>query len=136
MAPFAIDGLFKFGTAILERIFPDPNRRAEAALELEKLRQSGELAELASETDIAKGQIEINVEEAKHQNIFVAGWRPFIGWVCGGSLAFHFMVRPIAAVFGATVPSLDIGDLIAILIPLLGLGGMRTYEKLRGVSKG
>jgi hypothetical protein len=87
-------------------------------------------------------QLAINLEEAKG-GFFVAGWRPFIGWVCGSSLAYTFVVQPFMAfaigVFAwklPPLPVLDTGSLMTILLGMLGLGGMRTYEKIKGVSGG
>ena len=88
MATFdPISAAFQLGGKLLDRFFPDPAKRAEAQLELLKLQQSGELAKLASETDLAKGQIAVNAEEAKHGSLWVAGWRPCVGWVGAAGLA-------------------------------------------------
>jgi hypothetical protein len=89
-----------------------------------------------------QGQLLINLEEAKHQNLFVAGWRPFIGWTCGVALAYSFVLQPFAAFLVGVykwqlppLPALDASSLMTILLGLLGLGGMRTFEKLRGVAR-
>lgn len=91
---------------------------------------------------IANGQISINQEEAKHSNVFVAGWRPFIGWVCGSALAFNFIIFPlvmwITLISGYVIPNppvLDMESLFTILGGLLGLGGLRTFEKFKGVER-
>lgn len=126
------------GGKVIDRIWPDPAQAAAAKLELLKMQQSGELAQLASETDLRKGQLAVNQVEAANANIFVSGWRPFIGWVCGSGLAFQFLVAPLltwgAALFGkmVAVPTLDMGTLLTLLLGMLGLGGMRTMEKLQG----
>ena len=92
-------------------------------------------------TRLDLAQMEVNKEEAKHKSIFVAGWRPFIGWICGASLALEFVVRPLAQwgldIAGKAVllPSLDTDALYPILMGLLGLGTLRTYEKFKGVNK-
>jgi hypothetical protein len=92
------------------------------------------------ETQI-KGQLKVNEKEAAHRSVFVAGWRPFIGWVCGVSIAYTYIFRPIAtdvaAFYGRHLflTELDSGALMALVTGMLGLGGMRTYEKWRGVSK-
>ncbi len=92
--------------------------------------------------ELAKGQLAINKEEAKSGNIFIAGWRPFIGWSCGVALVWHFIAAPFiiffAALFGATLPPLpefDMGSLMTVLMGMLGLGGLRTYEKQKGLTK-
>jgi len=86
-------------------------------------------------------QIEVNKEEAKHRTVFVAGWRPFTGWVCASALAYHFILEPII-VFGLalnniqlTLPQFDMGSLLTVLMGMLGLGGLRTYEKKQGLTK-
>jgi hypothetical protein len=92
--------------------------------------------------ELAKGQIEINKAEAQHKSIFVAGWRPFIGWTCGIALCWHFVLQPVvmflSAYIGFQIPELpefDMGSLMTILGGLLGLGGLRTYEKQKGLTK-
>lgn len=82
-----------------------------------------------------KAQTEINKVEASHRSIFVAGWRPSIGWACSFGLLYDFVVRPIAVGFGFDFPALNVSTLHDILIALLGLGAMRTGEKLLGRSK-
>ena len=87
-------------------------------------------------------QMEINIQEAKHRTIFVAGWRPFIGWVCGVALLYNFILRDLIA-WGLLMydkaleppPELAMEHLMTVLLGMLGLGGMRTYEKLKGKSK-
>jgi hypothetical protein len=84
----------------------------------------------------------INTEEAKHRNIFVAGWRPFIGWTCGLALFAHFILFPSADVITAylgydavSYPSFDMDSLMTILLGMLGLGGMRSFEKYKKLTK-
>jgi len=89
---------------------------------------------------LTKAQTDINLEEAKNPNLFVSGWRPFVGWICGFSLGWQFIGSPIFEWIvkltgkNITAPVLDTGSLITVLFALLGLGGMRTYEKFRGVE--
>lgn len=126
------------GGKVIDRIWPDPAQAAAAKLELLKMQQSGELAQLAAETDLRKGQLAVNQAEAGNANIFVSGWRPFVGWVCGVGLLTQFLIGPYmtwgAALFGkvAAFPTLDMGTLLTLLLGMLGLGGMRTMEKLQG----
>ena len=92
--------------------------------------------------ELAKGQLEVNKVEAGHRSALVAGWRPFIGWVCGVALAWHFVLAPviifIAAWLNVTLPALpefDMGSLMTVLMGMLGLGGLRTFEKSKGLTK-
>ena len=92
--------------------------------------------------ELAKGQLEVNKAEASHRSAWVAGWRPFIGWVCGVALAWHFVLSPViiflAAWFSVTLPALpefDMGSLMTVLMGMLGLGGLRTFEKHKGLTK-
>ena len=82
-------------------------------------------------------QSEINKVEAQHRTIFVAGWRPFIGWVCGVALAYNFVIRDLLIWFlgqEQVPPALQMEHLMTVLIGMLGLGGMRTFEKLNNKS--
>lgn len=106
----------------------------------ERLDKQEELLRLAQRPALV--QAEINKVEAQHRSVFVAGWRPFIGWVCGCALAYSFVARDLLAwglaVAGSTAaapPELAMEHLITILMALLGLGGFRTFEKLQGRAK-
>lgn len=80
-------------------------------------------------------QTKINEIEAKHRTVFVAGWRPFIGWVCGIAFAFHYIVMPLLLAYTDIKPiEFDTNSLFTVLMGMLGLGGLRTYEKLKGKS--
>ena len=141
MNPLLISGLFSAAQSLIERFFPDPEKKAAAQLELLKMQQNGELALLASETDLAKLQIQVNVEEAKSTNWFVAGWRPGIGWVCGAGLAYAALVEPFARFiakvwFGYTgeFPVISTDLTLQILMGLLGLTAARSIEKIKGAE--
>jgi hypothetical protein len=117
------------------RLIPDPNARAEAEEQLEANM-------LTAITGLVQGQLAINAKEAEHGSIFVAGWRPFIGWICGAALAWSFLLSPfvtwIAFMLGANlegIPVLDVGPLMTLVLGMLGLGGLRTYEKRLGVAR-
>jgi hypothetical protein len=130
---------FDFGGKIIDKIIPDAAERDKAKLALLEMQQNGELAKLAAETDLAKGQLAINAEEAKSASVFVAGWRPGAGWVCVIGLAYTFLIQPILSWVSAvqgwpTPPPLDMGDLLTLLGGLLGLGGFRMAEKMKGVA--
>jgi hypothetical protein len=105
----------------------------------------GKLAELAAQAEGAAqaGQLAINLEEAKSTSLFVAGWRPFIGWTCGSALAYNFILQPFLAFIIVAwrmqlppLPVLDMASLLTVLSALLGLSAMRTYEKVQRVEKG
>ena len=126
--------LLDLGGKVFDRLFPDPAQAAQAKLEMFKLQQSGELAQIT-------GQMDINKTEAASASVFVAGARPSVIWVCSIALAFQLVLAPlltwIAALFGSHImfPTLDTGTLTSLLMALLGLGGMRTVEKLNGVAR-
>ncbi len=90
------------------------------------------------ESDLSLKQMGINLQEAKHKSVFVAGWRPFIGWVCGSALAYNFILRDLIIVIFQfskdAVPELETGQLLTVLGGLLGLGTLRTVEKFKGVQ--
>jgi hypothetical protein len=142
MAFDPLSAAFELGGKVLDHFFPDPAKRAEAQLELLKLQQSGDLAKMANETSLMQMQADIDKTEAASPNLFVAGWRPFVGWTCGSGLAMQFIIAPIgtwiAALAGHAVafPTLDTGTMTTLLIGMLGLGGMRTVEKLQGAATG
>jgi hypothetical protein len=91
--------------------------------------------------ELAKGQMEINKTEAAHKSLFVAGWRPAVGWTCCLGMACNFLVIPMAnfalALTGSAivVPLLNTGEMMPVLMGMLGLGAMRTYEKKQGVQR-
>lgn len=129
-----VSALLDIGGKVIDRIWPDPEKAAQAKLELFKLQQSGELQQIA-------GQLEINKEEAKSANLFVSGWRPAIGWVCGLALTYTYLIYPLLLWAGAlwfpniSPPKLgNDGMLYELLLGMLGLGGMRTFEKVKGVA--
>jgi hypothetical protein len=87
-------------------------------------------------------QIEVNRAEAASGSVFKGGWRPFIGWVCGAAFAYHFVLQPFilfgVAVAGVSIPELpsfDMGSLMTVMMGMLGLGGLRSYEKKQGLTK-
>jgi hypothetical protein len=92
--------------------------------------------------ELAKSQIEVNKMEAQSRHWFVASWRPFIGWTCGIALMWHFVLSQFilffATMFGYSLPALpefDMGSLMTVLMGMLGLGGLRTFEKYKQISK-
>jgi hypothetical protein len=121
-------------TGLLDKFIEDKDQKAQLAHDL------ATMAERHAQ-ELAKGQLEVNKAEAASGSIFKGGWRPFIGWVCGTAFAYHFILQPII-VFGVTVagvtipelPEFDMGTLMPVLMGMLGLGGLRTVEKLQGRS--
>jgi len=136
-----VSAVLDIGGKLIDRLWPDPTQRDAAKLEMLKMQQSGELAQLTAETELAKGQLKINEVEAASGSLFVSGGRPFVMWVCGGALAYATILEPIAR-FLATVlyhysgafPVIDTTLTLQILLGLLGLGGMRSWEKGKGVA--
>ena len=117
----AIDPLtagLELATSIVSRIWPDKSVE--------------EQQQLAAALTLVQGQMATNQEEAKSTNWFVAGWRPFIGWICGSGLLYQFLIYPILIAFAPHIVQLDMGTLLALLGGLLGLGAMRSYDKLKG----
>lgn len=122
--------------ATVRQVIPDPVKQREFDLKFAELADKAD----AREDELLQGQIEVNKEEAKSSNLFVAGWRPFIGWVCGGTLAYTWVGAPLLK-FGfdvadkaVTLPALDPNTIYPIVLAMLGIGGMRTFEKLNGVA--
>lgn len=120
---------------VIDRVVPDVNLRKEAKIEIEKA-----LIDTANAALLA--QIEVNKVEAQHTSVFVSGWRPGAGWICVAALGFNFIVVPLSNYTIAIVdpsiippPSLELGPLLTILMGMLGLGGLRTYEKGQGTAR-
>jgi hypothetical protein len=128
-----ITALLSIGNTIIQKIFPDPAQAAQAQLALLKMQQDGELAAIS-------GQMEINKVEAGSSSVFVAGWRPFCGWVCGLGLAYVSILEPIlrltATLVGYTgeFPVIDTTLTMQVLLGMLGMGGLRTLDKIKGVA--
>lgn len=123
-------------TALLDKFIPDAGEKAKLAHEIATLAER-------NAHDIAMAQIETNREEAKHPSLFVAGARPMIMWICAISMAYHFILQPFL-MFGVLVagitlpenpPELDMGQLMPVLLGILGLGGMRSWEKINGCAR-
>ena len=123
---------------IVEKDIPDPQAAADAKLRVMELAQKGELAALDAEMRLALGQLEVNKAEAT-TDMFRGGWRPAVGWTCVFGLAYQFILQPVlpwlVALFGAQVPPLpaiDNESLMVLLTGMLGLGGLRTIERVKG----
>ena len=136
-----IGSVLDLGSKIIDRIWPDPAQRDAAKLELFKAQQAGEFKEMDQAFEIAKAQIGVNQVEASNGALFVSGWRPAIGWVCAAALAYQYVGRPLVAWTFAVVghplppmPGLD-DNLWQLMMGMLGLGGLRTFEKVKGASR-
>jgi hypothetical protein len=125
-----LDKLIAPVAGILDKFVADKDLKMKLQHELETAMHSANLA-----------QLEVNKAEAVHKSIFVAGWRPFVGWVCGIALAYHFILAPLLQ-FGFALagmeqdlPEFEFSQLSTVLMGMLGLGGLRTFEKMKGVSR-
>lgn len=116
--------------SVIDDLHTSTEEKQAAAIVMEKLRQ-----------EPGKLQAAVNMVEAQHRTIFVAGWRPFIGWVCGFALAYIWLLRPVLGDFMSTIGyplaplQISVVDVLALLGPLLGLGTLRTTEKLAGKTR-
>jgi len=133
------DALLGFGKIALDKFIPDPKAKTQMALELEKLHAAGDSEQLHAQVQLILAQTDINKVEAASSSVFVSGGRPFVIWVCGVALAYDFIVEPflrfIAQVifsYSGAFPVINTDALSTILTGLLGLGTMRTIEKLKG----
>lgn len=113
--------------SLLDKVFPDKTAADAAKAKLIELQMNGELQQIM-------GQLEINKAEAQSGNWFVAGWRPGAGWVCVLGLLYTFIVRPVATALGYPMPAIDTGELNALLFAMLGVAGLRSVEKVKGVA--
>lgn len=114
---------------IVSEVVVDADKKAQLEFDLIRL---GDEAQARLDAQVA-AQIEVNKVEAASGSVFVAGWRPAVGWVGAASLAYTYILQPFIGVF-TPVPPIDGGDLTTILLAMLGIGGMRTFEKYKGVS--
>jgi hypothetical protein len=126
--------------SVLDRLIPDVNARAQAQDEIRKALIEQESAVNQAIAEAAKAQAEVNLAEAQNPSMFVAGWRPFVGWVCGIACAYAFLIQPMltwisVGLGGKPLPTLDSSVLMTVLGGMLGLGAMRTVEKTQGVDR-
>ncbi len=132
---FPILDLFNIGSKIIDKVIPDKAAAAKAKSDLAVMQVQGDFAEL-------QGQMDTNKVEAASQSIFVAGWRPAVGWVCAFGVGTDVILRPLAnwlsAAFGHPInaPALDMSTLIPLLTGMLGFGAMRSFDKTQGTESG
>jgi len=119
---------------VLDRFFPNKEEKERAQREIE-----AKLTEHLAQIDLA--QLEVNKQEASHRSVFIAGWRPFVGWTCGLALFYTYLAQPMAMFILAQtgdlvqLPHVDLSMMMPVLLGMLGLGGLRSFEKYKGVSK-
>ena len=128
LTPALLGGL----ASLVDELFTTKEEKANAKIKVMELAVKGDLAQLA-----------VNAAEAKHKSLLVAGWRPFIGWTCGAAFAWAFLLAPIvqtivvytgADIDTAALPELDLATMMPVLLGMLGLGGLRTFEKSKGAA--
>lgn len=141
-----ITAIADLGGKLIDRFFPDPAQAAQAKLELLKMQQNGELQEMATISGLDLAQIEVNKVEAASSNLFVAGWRPAIGWVCAASLALYYIPRFVLGMgfwcytaWGAQslppLPEMGVADVLGLVATMLGSSLIRMREKEKGVAR-
>lgn len=132
MNPLLIGTVLEVGKTILDRFVPDPEAKRQAEMEMIRMAADGELKQIIS-------QLEINAKEATHPSVWVAGWRPAFGWCGAAGFVYATMVQPLLA-WGAAIkgwpepPSLNLDLLWVVVTGMLGIGGLRTVEKMKGVA--
>lgn len=136
-----LSALFDLGKTAIEKIWPDPSKRADELFRLEQLKQQGDLALMKAQVDLLLGQIEVNKIEAQSSSLFVSGWRPWAGWVGGVAFAYASIVEPIARFvakvgygYQGNFPEINTELTIQVLLGMLGLGLMRSFDKKQGTD--
>lgn len=136
-----LGAVFDFGGKIIDKLWPDPEKAAQAKLEMLKMQQDGAFKELELTFANANAQLAVNAEEAKNDSVFVSGWRPAVGWVCVGACGWNWIGLPVVeaaaslAGFSPVLAPADLSEMLPVLAGMLGLGWMRTHEKIKGVVK-
>ncbi len=138
---FDIKGLLDPIVAIINKVVPDKSAQLAATAQLQTLVLQGQLSEELTQLQaVTSNQSDINKAEATNSSVFVAGWRPAIGWVCALALGYQYLVRPLASGIAASIghpipalPGLD-DNLWQLMFGMLGMGGLRTAEKFKGVA--
>lgn len=135
---FPLLAIGELALKVIDKFIPDPQAKAEAQLKMLEMQQNGELQALAADTQLMQGQLDVNKEEAKSDSLFKSGWRPAVGWTCVAGLSYQVLFAPIFGWIAANLlgwsspPSLEMETLMTLLFGLLGLGGYRSIEKLKG----
>lgn len=138
MAFDPITAALTLGSTLIDRLVPDKTQAAAAKATLLEMQLKGELDQTA-------GQLTVDAAEAGSNSMFVAGWRPFVGWACGFAFVYVYIFQPFCqfalVAFKvnfdvAKMPALDIADMMPVLLGMLGLGAMRSYDKAQGTGNG
>lgn len=132
MNPLLLGPLFELGKSLIDRFIPDKEEARKAEMAFAVMAAEGELKQIIA-------QLEVNTKEAQHPSIFVAGWRPFFGWAGGVGFIYATMLQPLLAWYAAVnsipvPPELNLDLLWVVITGMLGIGGLRTYEKRVGVA--
>jgi len=114
-------------SGLLDKFIEDKDQKASLAHEIATMSER-------HAQELAKGQLEVNKAEAASGSLFRGGWRPAVGWICVAGFGVNFLISPIAAGFGFIVPQADTAVMLPVLMGMLGLGGLRTVEKVRGLK--
>lgn len=131
MNPLFIGPLVDLIGKISDKVWPDPAKKIEAQTALLQMQQSGELATLEKLSQSDNAQVEVNKIEAASDSSFKSGWRPALGWVCVAGFSYQLLARPFLIGAGHDYPSLDMETLTALTFGMLGLGAMRTIERIK-----
>lgn len=138
MAFDPITAAISLGSTLIDRLVPDKTAAAAAKVQLLEMQTKGELDQIT-------GQLTVDQAEAGSKSTFVAGWRPFVGWACGAAFCYVYILQPMLQFalvafkvnFDMTkMPALDIADMMPVLLGMLGLGAMRSYDKANGSGNG
>lgn len=125
---------------VIDRAWPDPAAKAQAAQALAELQQAGDFKVIDAELQRAQMQADVNKQEAASGDPFTSRWRPCVGYVCAAGLAYAAILEPVIRIvapiagYAGTLPAVDTTLTMQLLFGLLGLGGFRTAEKLKGAA--
>ncbi len=135
MALDPITGILNIANTVLDRVLPDKTQAAAAKASLLEATVKGEI-------DNAVAQLQVDAAEASNKSVFVAGWRPWIGWVCGMAFAYTYVVQPFFEFFATlfkhpvNLPPVNLDGMMPVLLGMLGLGAMRSWDKSNGKGNG
>lgn len=134
-----LTAIFNIGSTIIDKIWPDKDKADAAKLEMFKLQQQGAFAEIQNSFNLMLENVKVNANEALHSSLFVAGWRPFIGWICGAALLYNYIAMPfivwVVKCFypeAPGIPELNMTELLVLLGGMLGVAGLRSREITAG----